>query len=163
MLFLPQEKESFPCSSLGSLPQQTVLHEILQSESFSQTAVLHKLIQCGILPARNLFQYRLPTGSQPLLWHPPALVWGSSTGCRWISAALWPSTGIRGTGTSPWSFPRAAGESLLQHLEQLLAFLPWPPCLHNGLSHIYSLLSSLLQLFLCHFNFPLLKYIIVET
>ena len=40
----------FPCSSVGSLPRETVLHELLQCESFPQAAVLHKLLQCGSLP-----------------------------------------------------------------------------------------------------------------
>ncbi|CAN0305694.1 unnamed protein product, partial [Bubo scandiacus] len=37
----------FPCSGMGSLPQQTVLHELLQCESFPQAAVLHDLLQHG--------------------------------------------------------------------------------------------------------------------
>ena len=30
----------FPCSSVRSLPQETVLHELLQRDSFSQATVL---------------------------------------------------------------------------------------------------------------------------
>ena len=44
-----------PCSSVGSLPRQTVLHVLLQRESFPQAAVLHELLQRGS-----------PTGSQVL-------------------------------------------------------------------------------------------------
>ena len=40
----------FPCSSVGSLPQETVLHKLLQCESFPQAAVLHELLQRGSLP-----------------------------------------------------------------------------------------------------------------
>ncbi|KAK4830730.1 hypothetical protein QYF61_013180 [Mycteria americana] len=70
----------FPCSSMGSSPWETVLHELLQHESFPQAAALHKLLQhrsfpqgavlrnellqCGSPhgvtgPARNLLQLRL--------------------------------------------------------------------------------------------------------
>ena len=35
----------FPCCSVGSLPRDTVLHELLQCESFPWAAVLHKLLQ----------------------------------------------------------------------------------------------------------------------
>jgi len=40
----------FPCSSMKSLPQETVLHEVLQHESFPRAAVLHKLPQHWSLP-----------------------------------------------------------------------------------------------------------------
>ena len=40
----------FPCSSMGSLPRETVLHELLQRESFPPAAVLHELLQRGSLP-----------------------------------------------------------------------------------------------------------------
>jgi len=39
-----------PCSTVGSLPRETVLHKLLQRESFLQAAVLHKLSQRGSLP-----------------------------------------------------------------------------------------------------------------
>ena len=85
----------FSCSSVGSLPWDTVLHELLHRESFPWATVLHKLLQHGPLPwgavlqeqtapawvprgltspARSLIQSRLPMGSQPplaihLFWH----------------------------------------------------------------------------------------------
>jgi len=40
----------FQCSSVGSLPWETVLHQLLQHESFQQAKVLHELLQCGSLP-----------------------------------------------------------------------------------------------------------------
>ena len=40
----------FPCSSMESLPQETVLHKLLQRESFPRATVLHKLFQHGSLP-----------------------------------------------------------------------------------------------------------------
>ena len=75
----------FPCSILGSLPQQTVLHELVQCESFHGAEVLCKLPSVGPShgvtspdsksarawdplstgPARSLLQRGLPTGSQP--------------------------------------------------------------------------------------------------
>jgi len=39
----------FPCSSVGSLPWETVLHELLQHRSFQWAAVLHELLQRGSL------------------------------------------------------------------------------------------------------------------
>jgi len=40
----------FPCSSMGSLPGETVLHKLLQRESFPHAAVLHRLSQHVSLP-----------------------------------------------------------------------------------------------------------------
>jgi len=44
-----------PCSSVRSLPRETVLHQLLQCESFPQAAVLYKLLQCGSLPRGAVF------------------------------------------------------------------------------------------------------------
>lgn len=44
-----QGEGSFLCSSVGSLPQDTVLHEFLQYESFLWATVLHELLQGGSL------------------------------------------------------------------------------------------------------------------
>ena len=106
-----------PSSSVRSLSQETVLHKLLQRESFPQAAALHKLLQrgsprghkpgqqtCSGLgsslhgaagPGRSLLQHGLPTGSQPPLGIP--LLWCGvpSTGCRWRSAPLWTSMGCR--------------------------------------------------------------------
>ena len=38
----------FPCSSVGSLPRGSALHELLQRKSFPCTAVLHELLQRGL-------------------------------------------------------------------------------------------------------------------
>ncbi|KAK4823971.1 hypothetical protein QYF61_008357 [Mycteria americana] len=61
----------FPCSSMGSLPRETVLHELLQHESFPWAAVLHELLQCGSLPRGAVLQEQTapawdPTGSHVL-------------------------------------------------------------------------------------------------
>jgi len=84
---------TLPCSSVGSLSWERVLHKLLQHESFPHGAVLQRgssvgsqvlpsnLLQCGLLsfhgstgPASSLLQHRLPMGSQPpsgipMLWH----------------------------------------------------------------------------------------------
>jgi len=44
------------CSSVGSHQWETVLHELLQCESFPWVAVLHKLLQCGSLPQGTVCQ-----------------------------------------------------------------------------------------------------------
>ena len=46
----------FPCSSVGSLPQETVLHELLQRESFPWATVLHELLQHGSFPRGAVLQ-----------------------------------------------------------------------------------------------------------
>jgi len=40
----------FPCSSMRSLSHETVVHELLQHQSFPQAAALHRLPQRGSLP-----------------------------------------------------------------------------------------------------------------
>jgi len=45
-----------PCSSMRSLSWETVLHKLLQCESFPQAAALHKLPQCGCLPQGAILQ-----------------------------------------------------------------------------------------------------------
>jgi len=40
----------FPCSTMRSLSQETVLHKLLQYESFPQAAALHELPQRGSFP-----------------------------------------------------------------------------------------------------------------
>jgi len=46
----------FLCSSLRSLSQETVLHKLLQSESFPRAAALHRLPQCGAPPRGTALQ-----------------------------------------------------------------------------------------------------------
>jgi len=46
----------FPCSSMGSIPQQTVLHKLLQREPFPWAAVVHKLPQRVSLPQGAVLQ-----------------------------------------------------------------------------------------------------------
>jgi len=66
-----------PCSSVRSLSWETVLHKLLQRESFPQAAALHKLPQRGSFPRGAVLQEQaapawVPTGSQAL---PANLLW----------------------------------------------------------------------------------------
>jgi len=161
------------CSSMGSLPQETVLHKLLQHESFPRATDLHKLLQRGspvgsqVLPA-NLCQHgflsRRVTGpTRSLLQHGLPMRWqrssgaspwsgvGSSLGHRWGSAPPWASMAA-GTACLTVVCSMAAGESLLRRLEHLLPLLlHWPWCLQSCASQIFSLLSpaaiALVQLF----------------
>lgn len=113
LLLRPQVEESHTLL----IPKEAVQHYHLQSEPFPWATALHKLLWCGsplgsqVLPV-NLFQCELisPQGHkshpEPVpAWafhrHPPAPVWVSSKGCRWISTSLWINTGCRGTAASP--------------------------------------------------------------
>lgn len=51
----------FPCSSVGSLPQETLLHQLLRCESFLQAVVLHKLPQHGSLSQGAALQEQTPS------------------------------------------------------------------------------------------------------
>ena len=116
----------FPCSGVGSLSQETVLHELLQRESFPRATVLHELLQCGSFPRGAVLQQQgapawVPTGSQALTanlfwhgllcprvrssWQEPAPVW-----------ALRGVTALFGHPRAPLWGPRwAAGGYLLHH------------------------------------------------
>jgi len=70
----------FPGSSVRFLSQETVLHKILQSESFPRAAVLHELPQRGSFPWGAVLQEQAASA-----WVPhgvtspaskPALAWG---------------------------------------------------------------------------------------
>jgi len=99
-----------PSSSVGSLPQDTVLHELLQHGSVSLAEVLQertappwvlqrlqflseKLLPRGLLPIPD----RLSMGSSFFQGTPLCSSVGSSPGSRWISAPLWTSMVYKGT------------------------------------------------------------------
>jgi len=102
---------TLPCSSVGSLPGQTVLHELLERGSFPQAAALHKLPQRGSFPrgavlqeqaapgsaapGRSLLQCRLSIGLQLPSGIPLLRRGVPSTGCRWRSATPWTSMDCR--------------------------------------------------------------------
>jgi len=114
-----------PCSSVRSLSQETVLHKLLQCESFPRAAALHELLQCGSLPQGGVLQEQaapawVPHGvTSPV--SKPAMVWAplstdpqvpagacSSGGSPWGHSFLQAST-CSGMG----SLPRATGGYLL--------------------------------------------------
>jgi len=112
----------FLCSNMRSLSQETVLHKLLQRESFPQAAALHELPQGGSFPRGAVLQEQAAPA-----WVPhgvtspaskPALVWASlSTGgaCSSVGSPqghnfLQAST-CSGMGSLPW----ATGGDLLHH------------------------------------------------
>jgi len=188
MPLLPPQGEdsssSASCSSVGSLPWETLLRELLQHGSFPQTAALHELLQHGSFP-RVLSMGCSPSGtgcssvgphratgpaSKPaprghsLLRASPCSGVGPSPGCRWVSAPAWASMGCRGTACLTMGCSRGCrGTSAL-----VPGAPPAPPsALTVGsagllLSHVPTPLSCCK----CHyagFFFPLLSYIIPEV
>ena len=68
-----------PCSSMGSLSQETVLHELLQRETFPRAVALHELLQRASIPRGAVLQEQVASA-----WVPhgvtspaskPALAW----------------------------------------------------------------------------------------
>lgn len=146
-----QQAESFPCSSGGSIPQETVFCKLLECGSpfHSVQSFRHNLfqcrtppapgslvaprnlLQCGLLspqaPGRSLFQHGVPMGSQPCLGHLPVLVLVSSMGWRWILASPWTSMGCRRTAC--FTMVVSMGCRGISDLEFLLPLLfHWPCC-----------------------------------
>jgi len=134
-----------PCSSVGSLPWETVLHKLLQCASFPWGAALHKLLQSGspmgsqVLPENLLHLVLLSPwdhrscqepapaqashGVTASFGHPPAIVWGPSWAAGGYLLHHRPPWTAGGQPASPWSSPRSAGESLLWRLHDLLPLL----------------------------------------
>jgi len=124
-----------PCSSVRSLSQETVLHKLLQRESFPWAASLHELPQRGSFHRVQSFRNRLlqrgsPTGSQALsvnlLWRglgPQVLAGACSsaglpTGSQHSSGIhlLWrgvPSMGCRLISAPPWTSMGCRGTACL--------------------------------------------------
>ena len=117
----------FPCSSVGCLPWETVLHEHLQHESFPWAAVLHELLQHGSFPWGAVLQeltapawvpYRVTSPASK-----PAPAWAPlSTGLQILpgdySSADFPRGHSLLQAHPPalkWVSPRAAGHSLPQY------------------------------------------------
>jgi len=115
----------FPCSSVRSLSEETVLHELLQCGSFPWATALHELRQYGSLLWSAGIQEQaapawVPTGSQALpasllrrgllsprvhrSWQEPAPARGSPQGHSFLQASPCSSVG---------SLPRAIGGDLL--------------------------------------------------
>jgi len=86
----------FPCSSMGSLPGQTVLHEFLQHGSFPWATVLHKLFQ-HVVPSMGCS----PSGTDC-----------SSVGSPWGHKSCQETFSIVGSSLHGSTGP---GRSLIQH------------------------------------------------
>jgi len=108
-----------PCCSVRSLSRETVLHKLLQCESFPQGAVLQAQTTPAWVPHGVTSPASKPVPVWPPLspWghrscqepaparasheltvsfgHPPALGWGPPRGCRWRSAPQWTSVSCR--------------------------------------------------------------------
>jgi len=128
----------FLCSSVGSLPWETVLHKLLQYES---------------LPTGS----QLPSGIHLLQCEVP------STGYRWISAPSWTSMVCRGTNCLTMVFIM----SCRGKLSALVSRAPPPPpssltLVSAELLLSHSLTPLSLLLFHCSFS-PLLKYVTTEV
>jgi len=119
----------FPCSNVGSHSQQTVLHKLLQRESFSRAIVLHKLPQSGSLPWHGVLQEQTAP-----VWVPHGVTSPvSKPAPAWVSLSL--STGpqmLPGLSSS-LGFPQ--GHNLLWASTCPSMSPPWASCgdlLHHG-------------------------------
>jgi len=170
----------FPCSSVRSLSRETVLHELLQRESFPRAAALHKQLQHGFFPWSSVFQeqaapawvphgVKSPASKTSAVWAPlstgPQVLPGacSSMGFPQGHSILQASTcsGVRflprgyllhrgppwAAGqqpASPWSSPRAAGESLQGNLRRGISWSTSSPffLIDIGVCRVVSLTYS---------------------
>ncbi|KAM9591178.1 uncharacterized protein ACIBXB_006075 [Morphnus guianensis] len=95
----------FPCSSVGSLPRETVLHELLQRGSFPQAAVLHELLQHGSLPRHAVLQEHIAPA-----WVPHGVTSPARKPAPWAPLSTDPQ--VLPGACSSVGFPR--GHSLLR-------------------------------------------------
>jgi len=152
------------CSSMGSLPQETVFHELLQCESFPQAAALHELLQRGSFPrGADLQEQAAPVWVPHGVTSPaskPAPTWAPlSTGPQVLAEACSSTGSPQGhsflqasTCSSVGSLPRGAGGYLLHHGPPSAAgghpASPWSsPCTvgESLLQHLEHLLPLLLH------------------
>lgn len=114
----------FPCSHVGSHPQETILLELLQHGSFPWDGILHKLLPVVSqgLPA-ILLQPGLLTGPQvQSSRHPSVLLWcpAQPSGDLWSNMDSF-TCHSSSNSSSHWSF------SLSGKTAQKTAAAPWPP------------------------------------
>lgn len=151
----------FPCSTMGSLPWDAVLQELLQRGTFPWV-VLQECLQHGSHLQGTV--HKEQTAPAWSLLHGPQLL----AGCCSCSGSPWAAASFR---TYPpavaWSPPWAAGEQrgclhgpLLQCLEHLFPFL----------LHLHWCLQSFLSCFLiplshscCRAFLPFIKHVITEV
>jgi len=117
----------FPNSSMRSLSWETVLHELLQRESFSRAEALHELPQHGSLPWGAVLQEQAASARVPLgVTSPaskPALAWAPlSMGPQVLAGACFSVGPPQGhsflqasTCSGMGSIARATGGYLLHH------------------------------------------------
>jgi len=129
-----------PCSTMRSLSQETVLHKLLQCESFPRAAALHELPSVGPFHRVQSFRNRLlqrgsPMGSQALpanllwcgllspwvhrSWQEPTPVWaphGVTASFRHPPALVWaPFHGLQVDIGSTVDFHGLQGDNLPHH------------------------------------------------
>lgn len=112
---------SLHCSQRTQSFRNRLLHHVSSTGSQDLSA---NLLLCEFLASwpqvlPGPCSYRVTT----FFWASTCCSMGSSTGYRQIYAPLWISVGCRDTAVSPWFAPQAAGESLLQLLNQHLHLL----------------------------------------
>lgn len=154
----------FPCSSLGSLPWDTVFHKLPQWRPFPWAAVLEKLLQHESFVRKGLLQHEFPVQVTGLA-RKPALVWAplhrqtllracSCMGCPWDAASFGACGHLLQRGSplatrsppvSPWSSLWAAGESLLQFMEHLFLLFC---CVEGHFSNSFSAAAQCFSPFL---------------
>ena len=117
----------FPCSSVGSLPRETVLHKLLQQKSFPWAAVLHELFQRGSFPRGAVLQEQTAP-----VWVPHGVTSPASKPApAWAPLSMSPQVLPRACSSKgfpqghsllqihppalAWGPPRAAGGYLLHH------------------------------------------------
>jgi len=165
----------FPCSRVRSLSWETVLHKLLQRESFPQAASLHELPQRGSFPRGAALQEQAAPA-----WDPhgftrpaskPAPVWAPlSTGLQVLAGACSSTGSPQGhsflqasTCSSTGSLPQATGGDLLHHgppwaaggqpASTMVFIMGYTGKLSSPASRALTLVSA--ELFLSHLLTPL--------
>jgi len=126
---------TLPCSSTGSLSQETVLHKPLQRGSLPRGAILQEqaapawvptgsqalpvnLLWCGLLSPWGHRSWQEPAPAQALhrvtasFRHPPAPAWAPPLAAGGDLLHRGPPWAAEAQPASPWSAPQAAGENL---------------------------------------------------
>ena len=118
------------CSSVGPFHGvQSFRSTLLQRGSPMGSQVLPENLLCGVLSPQihRSFQEPAPVwashGVTASFGHPHALAWGPPWAAGGYLLHRGPPWAAGGQPASPWSSPRAAGESLLRRLERLLPLL----------------------------------------
>ncbi|XP_056204777.1 E3 ubiquitin/ISG15 ligase TRIM25-like isoform X5 [Falco biarmicus] len=103
-----------PCSSVGSLPREPDLQELLEGESFPWAAPLHELLQCGSLPQGDVLQEQAAPAWGPRgVTSPARSLLQPGLLSPWVHwSCQEPSHGVRDSFGDPpalaWDPPRAA-------------------------------------------------------